>query len=119
VSWAPQWLQQPINPGWTFGNLIQVTNANSSAPEVEKEVVSQHSYGRQIGRMMDAVVAIAEAVPAAGKDPRVKELLALSREIERIKAEAKECRSTQLLEELKALKRSDPKAWSDLLRAVG
>jgi len=119
VSWAPQWLSQPINPGWTFGNVIQVTNQNSSAPEVEKEVVSQHSYGRQIGRMMDAVVALAEATPAAGKDPRVKALIALAAEIERIKVEAKERRSTELLEELRALKRCDPRAWSDLVKAVG
>ncbi|WP_330835168.1 hypothetical protein [Piscinibacter sp.] len=118
VPWAPQWLQQPINPGWTFGNVIQVTNANSSAPEVEKEVVSRHSYGRQIGRMMDAMVAIAEATPAAAKDPRVKDLLALAQKIERIKVEAKERRSTELLEELRGLKRTDPKAWADLVARV-
>ena len=115
---APQQLTQPINPGWTFGNLIQVTNENSSAPMVEKEVVSAHSYGRQIGRLMDAVVAIADKIGAAD-DPRVEPLIALAAEIEAIKQEARQRRRTELLDELKALKRSDPKAWSELVKSVG
>jgi hypothetical protein len=118
-AWAPQWLNQPINPGWTFGNVIQVTNANSSAPEVEKQVVSQHSYGRQIGRLMEAVVALAQAMPDVDRDPRVKDLLALACEIEKIKVEAKERRGVELLDELKALKKSDPKAWAELVKSVG
>jgi len=118
TSFAPDWLNQSFNNGWTFGNVIQVTNQNSSAPEVEKEVISQHSYGRQIGRLMEAVVAIAEAVPAAAKDPRVKELVALAKDVERIKLEAQQKRSTDLLKELQALKRTDKKAWAKLMAAL-
>lgn len=31
-SFAPSSLTQPINPGWSFGNVISVTEQNSSAP---------------------------------------------------------------------------------------
>jgi len=115
---APEWLRQSFNNGWTFGNVIQVTNQNSSAPEVEREVVGEHSYGRQLGRLMDAVVAISEAVPAAAKDVRVKELLALAKDIDRIKLEAQQKRSVELLQELQALKRSDKQAWAKLMKSL-
>lgn len=119
VNFAPDWLNQSFNNGWTFGNVIQVTNQNSSAPEVEKEVVSQHSYGRQIGRLMEAVVAISEAVPAAENDPRVKDLMALAGEIEQIKKEAQQKRSAELLHELQTLKNTDKQAWAKLMKSLG
>lgn len=118
ASWAPQWLDQRFNNGWTFGNVI-VTTQNSSAPEVEREVVSRHSYGRQIGRLVEAVAVIAKQVPGATAKPEVKALLELCEAVRRIKEEAKDRRSNELLDELKALKRNDPKAWAELLKAVG
>jgi hypothetical protein len=122
-SWAPQWLNQPINPNWTFAPLVQVTYANSKAPEVEKEVVGKHSYGRQLGRLMDAVEALAEAVqksqPQLAKDDRIEEFRALAKKIEAIKEEARERRKKDLLDELKSLKKSDPDEWNALVRAVG
>src|SRR6185369_4764662 len=116
ASFAPDWLNQSFNNGWTFGNVI-VTNQNSSAPEVEREVVSEHSYGRQLGRLMDAVVAISEKVPAAAKDQRVKDLVELADKIEAIKQAAKEKRLNDLLCELQALKDSDPAQWQQLMKA--
>jgi hypothetical protein len=118
ASWAPQWLDQRFNNGWTFGNVI-VTAQNSSAPEVEREVVSRHSYGRQIGRLVEAVAVLAKQVPGAASKPEVKDLLALCEEVRRIKEEAKDRRSSELLEELKSLKKRDPKAWTELVKAVG
>lgn len=118
ASFAPDWLNQSFNNGWTFGNVI-VTNQNSSAPEVEKEVVSQHSYGRQLGRLMDAVVAISQAVPAAAKDPRVKDLVALAQDIEQIKKDAQQKRSAELLRELQTLKATDKQAWAKLMKSLG
>ena len=115
---APDWLKQSFNNGWTFGNIIQVTNQNSSAPEVEREVVSEHSYGRQLGRLMDAVVAISEKVPAAAKDQRVKDLVELADKIEAIKEAAKQKRLNDLLCELQALKDSDPAQWQQLMKAA-
>jgi hypothetical protein len=115
---APEWLKQSFNNGWTFGNVFQVSNENSSGPEIEREVVSKHSYGRQLGRLIDAMVAISESLPAAAKDPRVRELLALAKDIERIKREARQKRSVELLQELQELKRSDKQAWAKLMTAL-
>ncbi len=46
---APQLLNQPILPGSTFGNVITVTETNSSSPEMERDIVAKESYGRQLG----------------------------------------------------------------------
>jgi hypothetical protein len=110
---APQQLTQPINSGWSFGNLI-VNNANSSAPEVEQAVVSRHSYGRQIGRMMEALLAIVQVTPSLAQDPRVKSLVALAQDVERIKQATAEERLDHLREELEALKANNPEAWRRL-----
>lgn len=111
---APQSLTQPINPGWSFGNVITVNSVNSTAPDVEREVVSRHSYGRQIGRLMDAVVALAEALPKVADDDRIKQFRELAERIEQIKKDAAPQRLERLRGELEQIKRSDPKAWADL-----
>ncbi|HUL64734.1 MAG TPA: hypothetical protein VLW55_08965 [Burkholderiaceae bacterium] len=116
VPWfgvAPQSLTQPINPGWSFGNVI-VNSANSSAPDVEQEIVSQHSYGRQIGRLMDAVEALSEALPQTGNDERIKEFRELAAEVDEIKKEMAPRRLEQLRRELEWLKRNDPAGWEKL-----
>ena len=43
----------------------------------------------------------------------------MAREIDAMKERAKQRRSTQLLDELKALKRDDPSAWDALMKDVG
>jgi hypothetical protein len=116
VPWfgvAPQSLTQPINPGWSFGNVI-VNSVNSSAPDVEQQIVSQHSYGRQIGRLMDAVEALSEALPQTGKDERIKEFRELAAEVAEIKKEMAPRRLEQLRSELEWLKRNDPAGWEKL-----
>jgi hypothetical protein len=59
---------QSINPitsffsptGGQFG-LVNITIGQSSAPEVEKDVLSDvASYGKQIGRVADALLAVIE-----------------------------------------------------------
>jgi hypothetical protein len=118
---APGQLTQPINPGWSFGNVI-VNNGNSSAPQVEQEVVSQHSYGRQIGRMMDAlqalVAAVAQDEPALQKDPRVQAFQALADDVQRIKDAGAQARIARLQQDLLALKAQDPQAWKRLMASV-
>jgi len=117
-SWpalAPQQLSQPINPGWSFGNLVSVTNVNSSAPDIERDVLQQHSYGRQIGRLMDAVSALAERLPAAARDDtRIAEFESLARDVERIKQRARLPRLERLREEIEELQREDPPAYKQL-----
>ncbi|MEW6707287.1 MAG: hypothetical protein AB1430_20760 [Pseudomonadota bacterium] len=115
-SWwglAPRDLNQPINPGWTFGNLV-VNNGNSSAPQVEQAVVSRHSYGRQIGRMMDALQAVTAALPQVAQDPRVRQFEALAHEVREIKQASAEQRLQRLQQELQALRDEHPEAWRKL-----
>jgi hypothetical protein len=116
--WLPQpALDERFNNGWTFGNLI-VTTANSKAPDVEREVVGSHSYGRQLGRLTDAVVAIAHRLELQ-KNKDVAPLIELAAKIDDIKKKAKQRRCTELLDELKDLKKNNRPAWDDLLRQVG
>jgi len=114
-----QWPTMPTanfapNPGWTFGNVI-VNSQNSSAPEVEQAVVSKVSYGRQIGRLTEAVEALVAALPKAAADPRVKGFLELAAQVEAAKAEATESRLARLRRELEELKESDEAEWRKLV----
>ena len=59
-AFAPQNLVQPILPGWT----LNVNAFNSSAPQTEAEVLQKHSYGRQLGRIADALAVLIAAAPA-------------------------------------------------------
>ncbi|CAN7703754.1 MULTISPECIES: hypothetical protein [unclassified Variovorax] len=109
---APQQLSQPINSGWS---LVSVTHNNSSAPDIERDVLQQHSYGRQIGRLMDAVSALAEKLPPKEKsDKRIADFETLAREVERIKQSARQPRVERLQKELDALRREDPNAYRQL-----
>lgn len=105
---APQTSNQEINPGWSFGNVITVNSVNSSAPDVERAVVSQYSYGRQIGRLMDAVAALAEvAPPKTQADPRVVQFRDLARKVDAIKTEMAPERLARLKREIQQLQQSD------------
>ena len=109
---APQQLTQPINSGWS---LVSVTHNTSSAPDIERDVLQQHSYGRQIGRLMDAVSALAERLPAAARaDERIAEFETLARDVERIKQSARLPHIERLRKDLDALRLEDPKAYSQL-----
>src|SRR4051812_8051626 len=48
---APDNLAQSILQGWT----LNINSNNSTAPQTEVEVVAKHSYGRQLGRMSEAL----------------------------------------------------------------
>src|SRR5215210_1170331 len=95
-AWAPQPLTQPILPGWSFGN-ITVNEQNSRSPQTERAIVEEHSYGRQLGRITDALVALIDERPQ--ERPRNKvfdDLLALRASIEAIKARGAEGRLERL-----------------------
>jgi hypothetical protein len=96
---------QPINPGWVFAGVVNVTETNSSAPDTEREIVAKHSYGRQIGRVVDALVALIELPPT--DDRRIEafqELKTLSDEIEGIKTNSAIRHIGGLAADLKMLK---------------
>jgi hypothetical protein len=115
LAMAPQNLTQPINTGWTFGNLIQVTEQNSSAPDTELQIVSRHSYGRQIGRLMDAVELLLERADADTRgDARAAAFESLQRDVRSIKRAQATARLRRLRDELVALRRDHPEAWGEL-----
>jgi hypothetical protein len=112
ASVAPQRLDQQINPGWS---LVNVTYNNSSAPAIERDVLQQHSYGRQIGRLMEAVSVLVERLPASAKDdPRIEDFKALADDIARIKMNARLPRLERLQQDIEALREEDPKAYAQL-----
>jgi hypothetical protein len=85
VALAPRDLEQPINSGWSFGNLI-INDHNSSAPETERAILAEVSYGRQIGRLLDAVSELIKAQPDGGRDnPAFRDLMALEDNVGQLK----------------------------------
>jgi hypothetical protein len=120
ASWLKQWsaamqlapntLVQPILPGWT----LNVNAFNSSAPQTEAEIVGQHSYGRQLGRISDALELLVQARDPKAVDDRFDDFRAMKAEIDAIKAGNAEARVTRLLADLDLLKVLDPAAHARL-----
>jgi len=112
---APESLTQPILPGWA----ITINGINSSAPQTEVEVLQHHSYGRQLGRMADALQALIEERGEDGSsDPRVREFLAMKREIDDIKLDAAAGRVDRVRADLAALKAARPAEYRRLRDAL-
>jgi hypothetical protein len=101
-------LTQPINPGWTFGNVISVTEQNSSSPDTERDIVAAESYGRQIGRVMDALTELVSELPQSTQQkPVFKDLIALSDKIEKIKRQSATRRLDRIAADLAVLRTGD------------
>jgi hypothetical protein len=82
---APDNLAQSILQGWT----LNINSNNSTAPQTEVEVVARHSYGRQIGRMSDALeLLITERHGEKPKDEPFADFLEMKREIDKVKRDA-------------------------------
>ena len=80
-------LFQPINPGWTFGNLT-ISEQNSSAPVTERDVIAVESYGRQLGHVIDALTVLVKYQPDWQSNGAIKEFMDMRDRIERIKTQA-------------------------------
>lgn len=98
---APESLVQPILPGWTFN----INSNNSSAPQTEADVLARHSYGRQLGRIADALAAlITEQHGNAPKAPAYRGFLDMKREIDEVKKAASAGRVERLVRDAQAVK---------------
>ena len=114
-SVAPQALDQPILPGWLFANSINVTEANSSSPETEREIVAAHSYGQQLGRIIDVLDELIRKQPAGSLGARpVRDFDELRNDIEATKARQAAKRAEQLIADLAVVKRRDPDQYQRL-----
>ncbi|MDC7684790.1 hypothetical protein PQU92_16015 [Asticcacaulis sp. BYS171W] len=110
MRFAPQTLTQDILRGWS---LISITENNSSAPDTEKRIVEQESYGRQIGKLTDAVLCLIDDLPDDKRDAQAYvELAALKDRIDKLKAESATKRLNRWQDDLSLLKASDPAEYS-------
>jgi len=77
--------------------------------------LGRHSYGRQIGRVMDAVELLLEGSDAKTRgDARAKDFAALQSDVKAIKREQTAARLRRLRDELVSLRRDHPEAWREL-----
>jgi hypothetical protein len=115
---APTNLVQSILPGWVFGSVTNITEQNSSAPDTEREIVAAQSYGRQLGRIMDALAVIIADLPKAKQNATAFEEFRKTRlEIDDIKAQAAARRLDRIASDLATLKETNPKEY-DRLTAI-
>ena len=106
---APRNLEQPILPGWVFGDVTNITEQNSSAPETERAIVASQSYGRQLGRMMDVLALLIAHVPKEERHAKAfEEFDKLRKDIDDIKAKAAIRRLDRMADDLAALKAAKP-----------
>ncbi|MGV7219388.1 hypothetical protein [Bradyrhizobium sp. UFLA05-112] len=112
---APRNFVQPILPGWVFGSVTNITEQNSSAPDTEREIVAAQSYGRQLGRVMDALAILIAELPKAKQDaPAFEELAKIHRDINEIKARAAARRLNNIAADLATLKETKPEQYQRL-----
>lgn len=115
AAFAPHSLEQPILPGWTFN----INSNNSSAPQTEAEVVQQHSYGRQLGRISEALAVLIAAAPAKVREAEdCAAFVAMKEEIDAIKKEAAAARVRRLAADLDLLKKTDAEEFKRLRQAL-
>lgn len=108
MALAPQRLWQSFNNGWSFGNLT-INTQNSSAPETEQAIVAAESYGRQIGKLLDAVDVLVQRQPDWERTEAFAEVDKLKTRIDRVKRDMAVRRIDQLRGDLATLRdSSDP-----------
>ncbi|UIF87970.1 hypothetical protein [Cupriavidus sp. UYPR2.512] len=89
--YAPETLYQSILPGWftnnnTTNNTTIINNENSSDPAMERAITREHSYGHQIGCVIDALSVLVEQQPKDIKEsPKLQGLIDLKNGINKIK----------------------------------
>jgi hypothetical protein len=116
---VPGNLEQPILPGWTFGSVINVTERNSSAPDTERDIVAVHSYGRQLGWVIEALSAlIAERPEGAPRNEALDKLIELQGKIRSIKSEAAAGRIERIKSDLALLKAEKPEEYRQFVAAL-
>jgi hypothetical protein len=99
-------VSQEIEP--EFGGRI------AGVPEIEAEVIREvASYGRQLGKLTEAVLALAEAQGLTGAE--VAALRALAEDIEGVKARSRAALRRDAETALARLRAADEPAWRELV----
>jgi len=111
---APSNLVQPILSGWT----LNINSNNSTSPQTEADVVARHSYGRQLGRISDA---LRELVRERGTKPPKGALagfVSMCEEIDEIKTISAAKRLKQITADLTLLKTNDEAEYRRVRQAL-
>jgi hypothetical protein len=98
---------------------VVINYDNSSSPETEREIVSANSYGRQIGRLIDALCVLInkqENTPEGAKT--LADLVALHAEIQSIKLKTAERKIERLRGDLETIKKKNPKDYDKMITAL-
>ena len=107
---APQQVPPRQPPGG-----VTINGVNSTAPQTEMEILQHHSYGRQLGRMADALQAlIEERGEEAPTDQRFEEFVTMKRQIDDLKLDAAATRLDRVRADLAALKAARPAEYRRL-----
>jgi hypothetical protein len=117
VRLAPHTLTQSILQGWTLGNVYNINESNSNAPGTEQEILRQHSYGRQLGRITDALSVM---VDRAMQDEQLSEaertrlagFTKLAGEIQEIKDSEALKRTKRMADHLDELRKTRPELYA-------
>ena len=101
---APGNLNQPILPGWSFGN-VSVNYAGNA--DIEKDVVEKvASYGKQLGIIADVVLEFAGDKPPKGEQP-LKQLRDIAAKVRKVKEEHKRSLTDEADDAMAKLAKSD------------
>lgn len=118
LSLAPQTLSQSILPGWIFTGAVNVTEENSASPATERQVLTEYSYGRQLGRIMDVLHDLIKDWPEAKSHPEsVGEFDKMWKEVQKVKnrpAAGRVQRVEGAIRDLRELRTHDRRAFERL-----
>src|SRR3954467_15844741 len=106
---APENLAQQILPGWQ----LNINSNNSTSPQTEVEVVAKHSYGRQFGRISDALEVLLEERDGP-EDKRLSDFLTMKHEIDKVKQGRAAARIQQLVKDLALVEKGDKDQYARL-----
>jgi len=109
VQGSPLTYNEPILPGWT----INIDSNNSSSPAMEREILKRASYGKQLGRLSDAVAALIALQPQQ-EQARFKEFTDLKEVIDDVKRGGLDQRVARVAADLTALRDADSAKFDEL-----
>lgn len=119
--WGEQW-------GNNSASLINVTNYKSDAPATEAAIIQEVAgYGMQLGRIIEALEAVVEHLPAnslnKGQKEAVKEFKDMAKKIDNAKKEQqiqRVCNGNidQFIASLKTLKDEDKPLYDEISKKI-
>jgi hypothetical protein len=116
-SAVPKTFNEPILP-WTFAGVV-VNSGNSSDPATEQAVVSSESYGRQLGRISDALEYLINKLSEEEKQNKpIQPFLAMKEKIDEIKEQGETARFRKVLSDLDDLRERNRNTFDERLKSI-